>query len=90
ELLAALERDRPVAGNAAATVARLKDPFAFAALLARLGLPHPEIATSPPDDVGGWLLKRAGASGGGHIRPAGRRVPAGHYLQRHVAGQPVS
>lgn len=90
DLLAAMERDRPVAGNAAATVARLKDPFAFAALLARLGIPHPEIVTSPPDDGGRWLMKRAGASGGGHIRPAGRRVPAGHYLQRHVAGRPVS
>jgi len=90
ELLAALERDRPVLGNAAGTVARLKDPFAFAALLARLGIPHPEIATSLPDDRGGWLMKRAGASGGGHIRPAGRRVPAGHYLQRRVAGRPVS
>ena len=90
ELLAALERDRPVIGNAAGTVARLKDPFAFAALLARLGIPHPEIATSPPDDGGGWLMKRAGASGGGHIRPAGRRVPAGHYLQRRMPGRPVS
>ncbi|MBF5094282.1 ATP-grasp domain-containing protein [Azospirillum sp. INR13] len=90
ELLAALERDRPVLGNAAGTVARLKDPFAFAALLARLGIPHPEIAMSPPDDGGGWLMKRAGASGGGHIRPRGRRVPAGHYLQCRMPGRPVS
>ena len=93
ELLAVLERDRPVLGNAAGTVARLKDPFAFAALLARLGIPHPEIATSPPDDGGGWLMKRAGASGGGHIRTAGRRshrLPAGQYLQRRMPGRPVS
>ena len=90
ELLAALERDRPVLGNAAGTVARLKDPVAFAALLARLGIPHPEIATSPPCEDGEWLVKRAGASGGGHIRPAGRRVPAGHYLQRRMHGRPVS
>ncbi|MFP5516503.1 MAG: ATP-grasp domain-containing protein [Alphaproteobacteria bacterium] len=90
ELLAALERDRPVLGNAAGTVARLKDPLAFAALLARIGIPHPEIATSPPDEGGGWLMKRAGASGGGHIRPAGRRVPAGHYFQRRMPGRPVS
>jgi predicted ATP-grasp superfamily ATP-dependent carboligase len=93
ELLAALERDRPVLGNAVGTVARLKDPFAFAALLARLGIPHPEIAASSPDDDGEWLVKRAGASGGGHIRPAGRRsrpLPAGHYLQRRMPGRPVS
>ncbi|WP_236784123.1 ATP-grasp domain-containing protein [Azospirillum humicireducens] len=90
DLLEALERDRPVIGNSAATVAMLKDPSALAALLGRLGIPHPDIATSPPVDSGGWLTKHAGASGGGHIRPAGRRVPAGHYLQRRVPGRPVS
>ncbi len=90
ELLAALARDRPVLGNGAGVVATLKDPFAFAALLARLGIPHPEIADSTQEDGRGWLMKRAGACGGGHIRPAGRRVPAGHYLQRRMSGRPVS
>lgn len=90
DLLAALERDRPVIGNSAATVAMLKNPLAFAALLGRLGIPHPEIATSSPSDGGGWLAKRIGASGGSHIRPAGRRVPAGCYLQRRASGRPVS
>ncbi len=90
ELLTALARGRPVIGNRAETVARLKDPFAFAALLAQLGIPHPEVATALPSDVGGWLTKRAGASGGAHIRPASSRLPAGHYAQRRAAGRPVS
>jgi hypothetical protein len=89
DLLAALARDRPVIGNRAETVARLKDPFAFADLLASLGIPHPEVSPSPPDG-GGWLMKRAGASGGGHIRPAGSRLPADHYAQCRMAGRPVS
>lgn len=90
ELLTALARSRPVIGNRAETVARLKDPFAFADLLAGLGIPHPEVATAPPADAGGWLMKRAGASGGAHIRPASSRLTAGHYAQRRSAGRPVS
>lgn len=90
ELLTALARGRPVIGNRAETVARLKDPFAFADLLASLGIPHPEVATAPPADAGGWLMKRAGASGGAHIRQASSRLPAGHYAQRRMAGRPVS
>ncbi|WP_247893324.1 ATP-grasp domain-containing protein [Azospirillum endophyticum] len=90
DLLAALALDRPVIGNGAETVKRLKTPMVFAALLARLGIPHPEIAASPPADPGGWLIKRAGASGGAHIRPAASRLPAGHYAQRRMAGRPVS
>lgn len=90
ELLRALARGRPVIGNRAGTVARLKNPFAFAALLAQLGIPHPEVATSLPADAGGWLMKRAGASGGAHIRPGSSRLSAGHYVQRHMAGRPVS
>lgn len=90
ELLRALARGRPVIGNRAETVARLKDPFAFADLLAQLGIPHPEVASAPPADAGGWLMKRAGASGGAHIRPASSRLPAGYYAQRRRAGRPVS
>ncbi len=90
DLLAALARGRPLIGNRAETVARLKDPLGFAALLARLGVPHPEVAVSFPCASGEWLLKRAGASGGAHIRPARRRMPAGYYAQRRMPGRPVS
>ncbi len=90
ELLTALARGRPVIGNRAETVTRLKDPFAFAALLAGLGIPHPEVATALPADSGRWLMKRVGASGGAHIRSASSRLPAGHYAQRRMAGRPVS
>lgn len=68
-LLAAIAARLPVLGNAAATVAAVKDPFGFAALLARLGLPHPETSHTPPADGRGWLRKRAGGAGGSHVVP---------------------
>ncbi|MDA8248967.1 MAG: ATP-grasp domain-containing protein [Rhodospirillales bacterium] len=87
-LLRALARYR-LLGTPAAVVARLKDPFAFAALCQAAGVPHPEVARAP-DGRGEWLEKRAGAAGGGHIRPARGRVRAPRYLQRRVAGRAVA
>lgn len=78
-------------GASPEAVAGLKDPGGFAALCRRLAIPHPEIALAPVPDPAGWLVKRRGASGGGHIRPAvPGRLPAGAYLQRRVPGQPRS
>ncbi|MFO1057182.1 MAG: ATP-grasp domain-containing protein [Dongiaceae bacterium] len=90
-LVAALADGRRLLGSAADAVARLKDPFAFALLLARIGLPHPPV-TAGPAPAAGWLLKRAGGAGGGHVRAArpGEVAAPGWYLQRRVGGTPVS
>ncbi len=90
-LLAAVARHVPLVGNQPEVVAALKDPLGFAALLTRLGLPHPETVREPPKG-GGWLRKRAGGSGGGHIVPAtdGRAPMPGSYFQRLVPGRAVS
>jgi predicted ATP-grasp superfamily ATP-dependent carboligase len=92
-LLAALARRR-LLGTPPAVMARLKDPFAFAALCRACGVPHPAVARAP-EGAGPWLAKRAGAAGGGHVRPwpAGResrplRPPL--YVQRRVPGRPVA
>lgn len=81
----------PLLGNAPETVAATKDPFGFAALLARLGLPHPAVFASAPADER-TLCKRRGGAGGGHIRPAtpGSVAGRGRYFQAIVDGQPVS
>src|SRR5690349_4575605 len=90
-LLAALGQGRAICGNAPETLARLKHPRTFFALLDRLGLPHPEVALVPPADPAGWLVKRIGGAGGSHVRPAGNAEPApGTYYQRHADGRPVS
>lgn len=69
----------------------VKDPLALSGLLARLGVPHPDVRTEPVDDAGGWLRKHIGGCGGGHVAPAApRTLPRGTYLQRRVDGTPIS
>jgi predicted ATP-grasp superfamily ATP-dependent carboligase len=87
-LLGALARYR-LLGNAPETVARLKDPFAFAELCRANAVPHPPVARQA--GPGEWLEKRAGGAGGGHVRPAqGHTVRPARYVQRKTAGRPVS
>ena len=75
-------------GAGAATVLALKDPLRFAALCERLGVPHPPVTQARLDDPKAWLLKRAGGSGGSHIRVATRGpAPAGAYFQTRVPGR---
>ena len=78
------EQHRLIGANVDA-IAALKDPFGFAALCARLGVPHPAVTVDPLPDPSGWLIKRIGGSGGSHIRPATRgTAPDRHYLQARV------
>jgi predicted ATP-grasp superfamily ATP-dependent carboligase len=79
-----------ILGNRAAVVGAVKDPLGFAALLARLGVPHPETRLEAPAE-GNWLAKRVGGSGGGHItRASAGAIAAGFYVQRQVPGRAVS
>ncbi len=90
-LLAELAAGRRLLGTAAADLARAKDPFRFAAVCRRLGLPHPELRRTPPPDPAGWLEKRPGGAGGGHVRPAAaHRHHRDGYFQRRMPGVPVS
>ena len=92
-LLARLGSRYRLVGNAPAVLARVKDPRQFFETVARLGIPHPEIAHAvPPAGHGEWLIKRIGGAGGGHVRPArrGGPVPAGCYAQRRIEARPVS
>jgi predicted ATP-grasp superfamily ATP-dependent carboligase len=89
-LLRRLAEGRELLGNRPASVARVKNPFAFAATCAGLGIPHPETRAEMPGDPEGWLVKRRGGAGGGHVREAGGTVAKGHYVQRRVGGRAVS
>lgn len=90
-LLAALAGGRPLLGNRPEVVARVKDPFHFAATLTRLGIPHPPVAPAWDGSPGDHLRKRIGGSGGTHIAPAvAGEAKAGWYVQRRVAGHAVS
>ena len=91
-LLTELCRGRELLGNTATVVRAVKDPLAFAASATKLGISHPDVRISPPVGRAGWLCKRAGGAGGGHVRRAGQRDPRGRgwYWQRWTGGVPVS
>ncbi|HZD92274.1 MAG TPA: ATP-grasp domain-containing protein [Pseudolabrys sp.] len=92
ELVSRIGERWPLLGNAPATVARVKDPLAFAALCRQAGVAHPETRRAPPADPKGWLVKRVGGAGGWHIREASSTDTSGEgvYFQRRVAGVPLS
>ena len=95
--IAALSARFGLLGNAAEVVRRAKDPFALAALCRAQGVPHPQVGRAKgPGGTGeasgaGWLLKRRGGSGGGHVAALpGAAWRPGCYAQRRVAGSAVS
>lgn len=94
EALAELGERWPLIGSPPEAVAAVKDPGRLATLCADLSIPHPEIAATPPADPTGWLVKRAGGSGGGHVAPAAAATAdasqADHYWQRRVDGRAMS
>lgn len=92
-LLAELARGRPLFGTPPEALARIVDPLVFDGACRRAGIPHPETRADPPSDPGGWLAKRRGGAGGGHVRPAGSLPPGEEgdwYFQKRIGGVPVS
>ncbi|MCX8101706.1 MAG: ATP-grasp domain-containing protein [Geminicoccaceae bacterium] len=91
-VLKALARGRELWGNPPELVARAVDPFALQELCRALEVPFPETRADRPPDRSGWLVKRKGAGGGWHVRPAEAvdRLHPLDYLQRRVSGRPVS
>lgn len=81
----------PVFSNAPDAVHSVKDPVLLAGLSERLGIPHPSIRLDQAP-AHGWLSKRSGAAGGGHVRyaTAAREVARGRYVQQRVPGEPIS
>lgn len=91
-LLARLCAGHRLYGNAPRTVAALKDPAHFFPLLDEIGIAHPEVRLERPARQDGWLAKRVGACGGGHVLPA-HRCPddtAEFYFQRFERGHSLS
>ncbi len=93
-LLERLGEQYVLIGNEPEVVKRVKDPITFGAALHALSIPHPPTRLAHPTDAtGGWLIKRAGGAGGGHIRVwDGLPSSVGHeyYFQRYLAGPAMS
>jgi uncharacterized protein len=92
ELMQALTAGRVVYGNAPETVALMKDPTRFFALLDALGIPYPETTLHKPKVASNWLVKQIGASGGAHIQwtHAAQLSLGRAYYQRFVRGRSMS
>jgi predicted ATP-grasp superfamily ATP-dependent carboligase len=91
-LLAQLARGRTLFGNPPDTIALVKDPARFFALLDTFDIAHPETRLDPPAEVALWLVKRRGGAGGTHVKPARPRHRAGRhrYFQKLQAGRTLS
>lgn len=91
-LLERLAWGRVLLGNAPEVLRAVKDPTLFFSLLARLGIPHPETRLERPARPEGWLVKRVGGSGGGHVRFLNGEAQENTecYFQRHFAGRSLS
>lgn len=91
DVLTRLACGRRLYGNAPETIARTKDPRVFFGLLDRLSIPYPEVSHALPPDPAGWLMKRIGGSGGGHVERARAGAAPGSacYFQRRTSGRSV-
>ncbi|MBX6314815.1 MAG: ATP-grasp domain-containing protein [Isosphaeraceae bacterium] len=91
DLIDRIAASRPLWGNAATTLRAVRDPLQVADVLARAGLPHPEVRSSPaglPRD-GTWLIKPRASAGGRGIRPLlveERDPPQDVYFQKRLEG----
>jgi predicted ATP-grasp superfamily ATP-dependent carboligase len=96
ELLEAGGAALPCLAMAADDVRRLRRPDEFFGTLDRLRIGHPAVTATPPARADGWLAKRAGGSGGLHVRPAAEAAadpsppPDDLYFQREQPGTPMS
>ncbi|WP_342643567.1 ATP-grasp domain-containing protein [Rhodoligotrophos ferricapiens] len=91
DLIADLGERWPLLGNDAETTRLIKHPLRFAALCRELDIPHPGVATLSEIAPGKLLVKRAGGSGGTHVRHFnGAPLQEGEYLQPFIGERSVS
>jgi predicted ATP-grasp superfamily ATP-dependent carboligase len=96
DLVAELSRIRPLFGNDAETLRRVRDPFWIAETLAARGLPSLKVETQLTlQDTGScWLSKPLASAGGIGIELLNSQLPSpikpGCYLQEYATGVSVS
>jgi len=91
DVLAELAENRDLLGNDPRVLDRMGSPECFFSMLEQLGIPYPTISYRRPENTRGWLAKRAGACGGGHVRTAQQVVnECGYYYQRKMQGRIMS
>lgn len=92
DLLERLQSCVRVLGNSPASVRLCADPVLLSTRLEKLGISGPEVRIQRPNPLTGWLVKKKGCAGGGHVQPASRSQNTSDpfYWQRQCSGQPYS
>ena len=91
EMIDAISKVFPVAGNNATTIRLVKDPANLSRLCSDLKIPHPDIRFDAPENQQEWLTKLAGGAGGSHVKPAnGGASGQEYYFQRFIPGKNLS
>jgi predicted ATP-grasp superfamily ATP-dependent carboligase len=88
-----IARDRPLWGNGAYALTRVRDPFALARALRDADVPCPAVRDpDQPTPSGRWLVKPIRGAGGAGIRlaEAGDHPPRSAYRQEFIDGAPRS
>jgi predicted ATP-grasp superfamily ATP-dependent carboligase len=92
DLVGRMAQLRPLWGNGAEVLRRVRDPQVLAAAAREAGLPAPRLCRGRSSHPGRWLVKPLAGSGGAGVRfHDGRRPPRGDvYLQEFIEGLSVS
>jgi uncharacterized protein len=92
KLMETLTGNFKLLGTPPAAVARVKNPAEVMFALAKLGIVSPKTQLTPPNDKDPWLVKKAGGSGGRHIRDwkTGEKFAEADYFQKRVEGDSIS
>jgi len=97
-IIAEISRHRPLWGNPAEVVRKIRDPFRLVEILRASGLPAVDLCRSsrPPEPDGRWMLKPINGSAGRGIRiwdesaAGSTTLDEPHYFQQRQTGQPLS
>ncbi|MEX0713874.1 MAG: ATP-grasp domain-containing protein [Pirellulales bacterium] len=95
-LVDSLAGSRPLYGNPAGVLRKVRDPFQLARVLKQSGLPAPDCrATADGLAASGWLRKSRRSSGGIHVRIWTPALDSGQssrawYYQRRIEGMPCA
>ncbi len=92
ELLEPWSQAHKLYGNTPENIININNPRYFFNLLDELEIPHPELSFEPPLDTKDWLIKRAAATGGGHVRhwTGSEKIDAEDYFQKQLTGPVMS
>lgn len=92
ELLDIVGQHAPPANAEKDAVRAAATPARWFALLDEIGAPHPKVSLHSTPRGPGWLVKRAGGTGGQQVRPwrPGLAREEGDYFQQRAPGRPAS